>query len=84
MRAINWPTPPTCWRTSSRQDRGWAREHREYAIADIAFGMVLPFVAGGRLRGVLDLDSPLPGGFCEGEARLLEGLLARVGPQIDW
>jgi manganese transport protein len=29
----------------SLRDRGWAREHREYAIADIAFGMVLPFVA---------------------------------------
>jgi manganese transport protein len=27
------------------RERGWGREHREYAIADVAFGMVLPFVA---------------------------------------
>jgi Mn2+/Fe2+ NRAMP family transporter len=27
------------------RERGWGREHREYAIADLAFGMVLPFVA---------------------------------------
>lgn len=29
----------------SLRERGWGRAHREYAIADIAFGMVLPFVA---------------------------------------
>ena len=47
--------------------------------------LVIPIVAGGRLRGVLDLDSPLPGGFSAGEARLLEGLLGRVfGRPLEW
>lgn len=40
--------------------------------------LVIPVVVGDELRGVLDLDSPHPGGFCEAEARLLEGLLERV------
>jgi len=28
----------------SLRERDWGREHREYAIADICFGMVLPFI----------------------------------------
>ncbi|WP_306589783.1 GAF domain-containing protein [Geothrix sp. 21YS21S-4] len=40
--------------------------------------LVIPVVAGGRLIAVLDLDSPHPEGFSAAEARLLEGLLARV------
>lgn len=37
--------------------------------------LVIPIVAGGTLRGVLDLDSPHPGGFGAEEARILEGFL---------
>ena len=47
--------------------------------------LVIPVVAGGRLRGVLDLDSPHAGGFSAGEARLLEDLLGRVfGRPLEW
>ncbi len=47
--------------------------------------LVIPVRAGGRLRAVLDLDSPLTGGFSAGEARLLEGLVDRVfGRALDW
>lgn len=37
--------------------------------------LVIPVVAKGRLRGVLDLDCPHPDGFSGAEAALLEGLL---------
>lgn len=47
--------------------------------------LVIPVVAGGRLRAVLDLDCPHPDGFSEQEARLLEGLLDRVfGSHLQW
>lgn len=47
--------------------------------------LVIPVSAGGRLRAVLDLDSPHPDGFSVGEARLLEGLVARVlGNTLEW
>ncbi len=47
--------------------------------------LVIPVSAGGRLRSVLDLDSPHPDGFSAGEARLLEGLVARVlGNTLEW
>ncbi|WP_420801419.1 GAF domain-containing protein [Geothrix rubra] len=47
--------------------------------------LVIPVSAGGRLRAVLDLDSPHPDGFSAGEARLLEGLVARVlGNTLEW
>ena len=46
--------------------------------------LVLPLVAAGRLRGVLDLDSPHVAGFSAAEARLLEGLLARVLAAVAW
>jgi GAF domain-containing protein len=47
--------------------------------------LVIPVLAGERLRAVLDLDSPHPGGFSAGEARLLEGLLDRVFRRsLDW
>ena len=47
--------------------------------------LVIPVVAGGRLRAVLDLDSPHRDGFSAGEARLLEGLVARVlGNTLEW
>lgn len=40
--------------------------------------LVVPVKAGGRLLGVLDLDSPHPEGFCQAEADILEGLVARI------
>ena len=47
--------------------------------------LVIPVVAGGRLRAVLDLDSPHPDGFSAGEARLLEELVARrFGDTLAW
>jgi GAF domain-containing protein len=46
--------------------------------------LVVPWSSAGQLRAVLDLDSPFPSGFCEAEARLLEGLLARLAPAIRW
>jgi GAF domain-containing protein len=47
--------------------------------------VVIPVVARGRLRAVLDLDSPHRDGFSAGEARLLEGLVARAfGNALEW
>lgn len=46
--------------------------------------LVLPLLAGGSLRAVLDLDSHHTDAFCEQEARLLERLLARVATGIAW
>ncbi len=40
--------------------------------------LVVPVLVQGRLEAVLDLDSPHVAGFCAAEARLLEGLVARV------
>lgn len=40
--------------------------------------LVIPITVGGRLRAVLDLDSPHPGGFSAAEARILEALMARA------
>ncbi|WP_243383780.1 GAF domain-containing protein [Geothrix alkalitolerans] len=40
--------------------------------------LVIPIAVGGRLRAVLDLDSPHIGGFSADEARILEDLMARV------
>jgi GAF domain-containing protein len=74
-----------------------AREQRTQLVPDVhAFPdhiacddatrseLVIPVVRDGRLRAVLDLDSPLPDGFCEEEARLLEDLLASIAEQIRW
>lgn len=47
--------------------------------------LVVPVFGGGRLRAVLDLDSPHPDAFCEGEARALEALLAGAfGATVVW
>ena len=43
--------------------------------------MVIPITVAGRLLAVLDLDSPHQDGFSAAEARLLEGLMARVFAQ---
>jgi L-methionine (R)-S-oxide reductase len=40
--------------------------------------LVVPVVAGGELRAVLDLDSPFLDAFSEKEARLLEGLVGET------
>lgn len=40
--------------------------------------LVIPLVAGGRVTGVLDLDSPHEDGFSRAEADLLERLLGRT------
>ncbi len=40
--------------------------------------LVVPVVAGGTLRAVLDLDSPHPSGFCRAEADRLAALVAEV------
>jgi GAF domain-containing protein len=46
--------------------------------------IVVPLVAGDRLVGVLDLDSPRPGRFGERDARVLEALAARLVAACDW
>jgi L-methionine (R)-S-oxide reductase len=75
-----------------------AREERTQRVPDVhAFAghiacddatrseLVVPVFGGGRLQAVLDLDSPHLDAFSEGEARALEGLLARAfGPVLSW
>jgi GAF domain-containing protein len=46
--------------------------------------IVVPLVDGGRLIGVLDLDSPRFDRFTAADARLLESLAARVVAACDW
>ena len=45
--------------------------------------IVVPVLAGGRVVGVLDLDSPLPARFDESDARALEALVARFVAATD-
>jgi L-methionine (R)-S-oxide reductase len=44
--------------------------------------LVVPLIAGGRLLGVLDLDSPLPGRFDDADAAGCEGLAAILAPRL--
>ena len=46
--------------------------------------IVVPLVGEGRLLGVLDLDSPLPGRFTDADARGLEALAAQLVAGCDW
>jgi len=46
--------------------------------------VVVPIVAGGRLVGVLDLDSPLHGRFDEADAAGLEALAQLLAEGCDW
>ncbi len=46
--------------------------------------LVVPLLAGGRLIGVLDLDSPIHGRFGPADARLLEALAALLVAACDW
>ncbi|MEM9334248.1 MAG: GAF domain-containing protein [Pseudomonadota bacterium] len=47
--------------------------------------IVIPLISGGRLYGVLDLDSPIPDRFSEADQAGLEALcetfVARLGPE---
>ena len=45
--------------------------------------VVVPVMAAGRVVGVLDLDSPLPGRFDEEDARALEALVAHFVAATD-
>jgi GAF domain-containing protein len=44
--------------------------------------LVVPVVAGDRLVGVLDLDSPLPARFTEDDERGAEALVARIAAAL--
>ncbi|WP_404711628.1 GAF domain-containing protein [Sphingomonas sp. MMS24-J13] len=44
--------------------------------------LVVPIVVGGRLIGVLDLDSPLPARFDAEDRKGCEALVALLGPRI--
>jgi L-methionine (R)-S-oxide reductase len=46
--------------------------------------VVVPLVEGGRLIGVLDLDSPRFDRFTAADARLLESLVEKVVAASDW
>ena len=46
--------------------------------------IVVPLLAGDRLVGVLDLDSPRPDRFGADDAQLLEALAARLVAACDW
>ncbi len=46
--------------------------------------IVVPLLAGGRLLGVLDLDSPRRGRFDEADARGLEEFARRLVAGTDW
>lgn len=50
--------------------------------ADSRSELVVPIVAGGRLLGVLDLDSPEPGRFDAADAAGCEALMALLAPRI--
>ena len=46
--------------------------------------LVVPLIKDGRLLGVLDLDSPLPGRFSEDDQRGIEALAATFMAATDW
>jgi GAF domain-containing protein len=46
--------------------------------------IVVPIVAGGELRGVLDVDAPTPGRFDEEDRKGLEAFVAVLVPLVDW
>lgn len=46
--------------------------------------IVLPLIKDGRLLGVMDIDSPLPGRFDEDDAVGLEALCEALMQTIDW
>ena len=46
--------------------------------------IVVPIVEGGRLRGVLDVDSPAIGRFDEEDRTGLEAFVGALVPLVDW
>jgi len=52
--------------------------------ADSRSEIVVPIVAAGILRGVLDVDSPEPGRFDAEDREGLELFVATLTPRIDW
>ena len=46
--------------------------------------IVVPIVAHGTLRGVLDVDAPTTGRFDEEDRKGLEAFVAALVPRIDW
>lgn len=46
--------------------------------------IVVPIVAHGALRGVLDVDAPTPGRFDDEDRRGLEAFVEALVPRIDW
>jgi GAF domain-containing protein len=46
--------------------------------------IVVPIVAGGQLRGVLDVDAPETNRFDDEDRRGLEAFVAALVPKIDW
>jgi L-methionine (R)-S-oxide reductase len=52
--------------------------------ADSRSEIVVPILEDGRLRGVLDVDSPEVARFDEEDRVGLEGLVRRLVPLVDW
>ena len=52
--------------------------------ADSRSEIVLPLAYGGQVRGVLDLDSPLPGRFDERDEDMLREIAATFVNAVDW
>lgn len=52
--------------------------------ADSRSEIVLPLVFKGQIRGVLDLDSPVPNRFDEGDEQMLREIAAAFVEAVDW
>lgn len=52
--------------------------------ADSRSEMVLPLVSGGEVRGVLDLDSPVPDRFDRRDEEMLREIVAVFLNAVDW
>jgi GAF domain-containing protein len=52
--------------------------------ADSRSEIVVPIVAGGTLRGVLDVDAPVPARFDDEDKEGLEAFVAELVPRIAW
>ena len=74
-----------------------ARERRTLVVEDVhafpghiacdsasASEIVIPLLAGEKLLGVMDLDSPVRGRFDETDRQGLEGLASRLAQGCDW
>ncbi|MCS7252124.1 MAG: GAF domain-containing protein [Anaerolineae bacterium] len=67
-------------RISDLHDSPWASIYRPWLAGhEIRSELAVPLIgAGGEVEGVLNLESPEPGAFTEGDQRLLEMLAARA------